>query len=106
MQFVIRVHQCLSVGNYSSLCLRVSVANILRPQERKDRQGGLLRALAAFSGGADAGRTAVFAWACGDQFARLGEKQLMRAEKRLGKTDPAGVGVVKIQIRLEEFFLG
>jgi len=53
--------------------------------------------------GTDAGWAAGFTGAALDQFARLADEQVVRAEERLGKTDAAGIGVVEIEIRLKEF---
>jgi hypothetical protein len=82
------------------------VAISLCAEARKDRQRCLLGALAALSHWTDARWAAVFAGACGYQFASLREQQAVRAVERFGEADSAGIRVVQVQIRLEELFFG
>src|SRR5467141_1602335 len=98
--FLISVHLCASVVPIS-----FSVV-FLCPQAREDCQRCLFCALAAFSYWPNARGAAVFARACGDQFARLREQQAVCSVERFGETDSAGVSVIQIQVRLEEFLFG
>ena len=91
---LIRVHPCASVVPKF----------FLRAKAREYLQRRLFSALSAFADWTYAGGAAVFTGARGDQFTRLCQQQIVRAEQRLGEADSAGVRVIEIQVRLEEFF--
>src|SRR6266849_4052822 len=82
-----------SPGEKSSCC-----------QPAKDLQRRLLRARHEIAGGADARGAALFAGACGDEFARFLHEEGVRSKERLGEADAAGVGVEEIEVWFEEFF--
>ena len=59
--------------------------------------------LVALANRTDARGTPLFAWTRRDQFVRALEKKTRSTIERLAEADAAGIGVVKIKIRLEEF---
>ena len=76
---------------------------LLRTQTLQDGERGFFGALGLFSCGAYAGGTAVFAGACCDQFLRAAQEQIVDAIERLAEAYAAGICVIDVQIRLEEF---
>src|SRR5690348_9727583 len=76
---------------------------LLGTQALQDGERGFFGALGLLPSGADARGTAVFTWACRDQLLRATQEQVVDAIERLAEAYAAGVCVINVQIRLEEF---
>src|SRR5260370_10133658 len=78
----------------------------LGTQPVEDGEGGFFSARGEIAGGADAGRTALFAPTGGNEFAGFLHEESGRSKERFRKADAARVGVEEIKIGFEEFFGG
>src|SRR5882762_5334407 len=76
----------------------------LGTQPVEDGEGGFFRARRAITGGAYAGRAALFALTGGDEFAGFLHEESVRSKEGFGKAYAAWVGVEEVQVWFEEFF--
>jgi hypothetical protein len=70
-----------------------------------DGEGGFFGAGDEVASGTHTGRATGFARAGANEFARFVDEQIVSTEERLGEADSPGIGVVKVQVGFEEFFL-
>src|SRR5437588_4103518 len=80
-----------------------AIAAILCTQPAENGQRRFFGARREIASGTNARRAALFAVAGGNQFARFLQEQVVRAKQRFRETDAARIGVVEVQIWLEEF---
>src|ERR1035437_1629858 len=81
-------------------------AGLLGTQLPKDRQGSSRRPRALLAYRPDTRWASVFTRTSRDEFARARQKHVADPVERFAESNPSGIRVIQVQVRLEEFLLG